>query len=203
MERDHILRSARGIGTRCSNWGFQHAEDLEDIARKFLSRLGIEDLVRPDLMTVIVKIKHTNPAFNYARVPDRDMPDAEAQWDSDNYCLRMRESVFVAMQRGEPRARMTVAHELSHFILGHQGLLNRRAVKSATEVAVTRIRYQESEARRLAPVLLAPEHQVSEQLSVDVLIDTFGLSPDAAALRKCRFRSIADSHSDASRTAFR
>jgi hypothetical protein len=79
-------------------------EELEDIARTFLKRLGIEHQVRPDLMTIITKIKHVNPAFNYERVPDHEMPDAEGQWDSDNCVLRMRESVFVGMQRGEPRS---------------------------------------------------------------------------------------------------
>jgi hypothetical protein len=60
--------------------------------------MGIEQQVRPDLLTIITKIKRANPAFNYERVPDHEMTDAEAQW---------------------------VAHELSHFILGHAGLLNR------------------------------------------------------------------------------
>jgi Zn-dependent peptidase ImmA (M78 family) len=152
--------------------------------------MGIEHQVRPDLLTIITKIKHANPAFNYERVPDHEMPDAEAQWDSDNCILRMRESVFVGMQRSEPRARMTVAHELSHFILGHAGLLNRSTVKSASEQAVARIRHQESEARRLAPVLLAPEHQIPEQASVDVLIDEHGLSAEAAGYRNAEIEAI-------------
>jgi Zn-dependent peptidase ImmA (M78 family) len=83
-----------------------------------------------------------------------------------------------------------VAHELSHFILGHIGQLNRRTVKSASEKAIERIRGQESEARRLASVLLAPEHQVPEPVSVDVLMDAFGLSADAAGYRKAEIESV-------------
>jgi Zn-dependent peptidase ImmA (M78 family) len=141
-------------------------------------------------MTIITKIRRANPSFKYGRVPDRDMPEAEAQWESDNSVLRMRESVFVGMQRSEPRARMTVAHELSHFILGHEGLLNRRTVRSVNEVAVDRIRRQESEARRLAPVLLAPEHLVPDPVTLDVLMDAFGLSQGAAIIRKDEIEAI-------------
>ncbi len=165
-------------------------EELEEVARSLLKRLGIEYQVRPDLMTIITKIRRMNPAFKYGRIPDHDMPDAEAQWDSSDYVLRMRESVFVGMQRGEPRARMTVAHELSHYTLRHEGLLNRRTVRSASEVAVDRIRRQESEARRLAPMLLAPEYLVPEPVTLDVLMETFGLSEEAAIYRMDEIEAI-------------
>jgi Zn-dependent peptidase ImmA (M78 family) len=165
-------------------------EDLEDIARKFLKRLGVEHQVRPDLLTVIVKVKHHDPSFNYERVPDVEMLDAEAQWDSVGRVVRMRESVFVGIQRNEPRARMTVAHELSHCLLGHEGLLNRSVARSANERAVARIQQQESEARRLAAVLLAPEHLVPDPADVDTLMDKFGLSGEAAVIRKAEIDAI-------------
>jgi Zn-dependent peptidase ImmA (M78 family) len=165
-------------------------EGLEDIARGFLKRIGLENQARPDLMTVITKVKHINPAFNYARIPDHEMTDVEAQWDSEKFVLRMRESVFVGMQRGEPRACMTVWHELSHMILKHEGILNRRAVRSGAEVAVARIRIQESEARRLAAVLMAPEHLASDEVTVDGLREMFGLSDEAAIYRKEEIEAV-------------
>jgi Zn-dependent peptidase ImmA (M78 family) len=88
------------------------------------------------------------------------------------------------MQRGEPRARMTIAHELSHYLLGHKGYLNRRAVKSNAELSVQRIINQESEARRTAPIILAPEHLIPEVASLEDLMSMFGLSQQAAAIRK-------------------
>ena len=165
-------------------------EDLEDIARAFLRKIGLEYQVKPDMMTIISKLKHVDPSFGYRRVPDAKMPDAEAHWYSEDTEISMRESVFVAMQRGEPRARMTVAHELSHYLLKHEGHLNRSAVKSAVEVSVQRIVKQESEARRLAPRILAPENLVPKGASVEDITTMSGLSHQAAVIRKDEIEAV-------------
>lgn len=159
-------------------------EDLETVARTFLRKIGLEYQVKPDMMTIISKLKHVDRNFGYRRVPDVEMPDAEACWYSEDTEISMRESIFVAMQRGEARARMTVAHELSHYLLKHEGHLNRSPVKSAVEVSVRRIVHQESEARRLAPRILAPEHLVPEGATVEAFMTMFGLSHEAAVIRK-------------------
>jgi hypothetical protein len=44
-------------------------------------------------MTVLVKTKHIDKRFNYARVPDGKLPEVEAEWNSTKVCVRMRESV--------------------------------------------------------------------------------------------------------------
>jgi hypothetical protein len=163
---------------------FKTDEDLEHVARNFLKRIGLEYQVSPDMMTVISKLKHVVPSFNYQRVPDADMPNAEAQWLSDDFILKMRESVFVEMQRGQARARMTVAHELSHYLLKHKGLLNRSTQKTMSEIAVPLVRRQESEARRLGPIILAPEYLVPEGATAEEIVNMFGLSPEAASYRK-------------------
>ncbi|OSI85517.1 ImmA/IrrE family metallo-endopeptidase [Bradyrhizobium canariense] len=165
-------------------------EELEATARGFLRKLGLEHQVRPDMMTIISKLKHLDRSFKYRRARDAEMPDAEAQWSSNDTEIRMRESVFAAMQRGEARARMTVSHELSHYLLKHEGQLNRSQVKSAAEVSVRRIVNQESEARRLAPRILAPEHLVPEGASIEDIMTSFGLSHEAAAIRKDEIEGI-------------
>ncbi len=159
-------------------------EDLEVIARNFLKKIGLEHQIQPDMMTVISKLKHVVPSFKYQRVPDNDMPNAEAQWLSDDFILKMRESVFVEMQRGHARARMTIAHELSHYLLKHKGLLNRSTQKTMSEIAVPLVRRQESEARRLGPIILAPEYLVPEGATAEEIVRMFGLSAEAASYRK-------------------
>jgi Zn-dependent peptidase ImmA (M78 family) len=159
-------------------------EELEAVARNFLKKIGLEYQVRPDMMTIISKLKHEVRSFKYERVPDEKLPHAEAQWLSDDFVLKMRESVFVQMQQGQPRARMTIAHELSHYLLKHKGLLNRSTQKTMSEIAVPLVRRQESEARRLGPVILAPEYLVPEGATADDIARMFGLSAEAASYRK-------------------
>lgn len=159
-------------------------EDLEAIARGFRKALGMETQDRPDMLTMIVKLKQLVPAFKYRRVPDQQMPHAEAHWYSDDFELTMRESVFVGIQRGEPRARMTIAEELSHYRLEHKGWLNRSTQKTYAEANVALVKRQEAEAKRMAAILLAPEYLVSAPVTLEELVDKFGLSQQAAIGRK-------------------
>ncbi|MGJ5178907.1 ImmA/IrrE family metallo-endopeptidase [Bradyrhizobium oligotrophicum] len=159
-------------------------EELEEVGRSFLRRLGLEGQVRPDPMTVIGKIKHNDPRFNYRRVSDRMMPDAEARWDSDKCEVAMRESIFTGMQRGEAHARFVVFHEISHYVLGHQGTRNRAATAKTRSYSVGTIRHEEGEASRLAAIIMAPEHLVPENKSAYDLADLFGMSEKAAIIRK-------------------
>jgi hypothetical protein len=124
-------------------------EQLEEIGRGFLRRLGLEHRLRPEPMTVIAKLKHVVPGFGYRRVPDRDMPDAEAEWDSDTHEIAMRESIFIGMQRGDPHSCFVVLHELSHHCLGHQGTRNRIADPRLRRMSAPLVRHEESEASPL------------------------------------------------------
>ena len=42
----------------------------------------------------------------------------------------MRESIVGAMQRGEPRARMTIANEIGHFAMRHAGVRSRSTTQA-------------------------------------------------------------------------
>src|ERR1043165_8591349 len=158
-------------------------EDLEHIVAKALDKIGLSFVTNPDLMTVIAKLKHVFPGFNYARVPDAEMPDAYALYDSEKQVVRMRESTFVAMQRGEPRARMTVWEEISHFILGHKGVLNRSINKTVSERAVDLTKAQEAEAKRCAAIFAAPHYQLPDDMTVEYLMTHHSLSREAAIYR--------------------
>jgi hypothetical protein len=159
-------------------------EQLEEIGRKFLRQLGLEQRVRPEPMTVIAKVKHATPGFGYRRVPDRDMPHAEAEWDSADHEIAVRESIFVGMQRGDPHCCFVVFHELSHFCLGHEGTRNRIANPQVRQMSAPQVKHEESEASRLAVIIMAPEHLVPENTSAEELAAMFGLSLTAAILRK-------------------
>lgn len=100
-------------------------EDFEAAARKLRIKLGIDDQLRPDMITVVIKLKDHGMIANYVRVPDEEMPDDEAFFDSKSRLLHLRESTFCAANAmytysevERRRARYTVAHEIAHIALG-------------------------------------------------------------------------------------
>jgi Zn-dependent peptidase ImmA (M78 family) len=163
---------------------YRDDESLEAEVRKFRTELGMEFVERPDILTIIAKVKHNDKRFNYRRTADAQLPHDEARWDSDAHEIEMRESVFVGIQAQKPRDRFTVAHELSHYRLGHRGLLNRTTNQLHKDISSAQVRHQENEANRFAPMLLAPEYLIPEGATAEFIADTFGLSAPAAVLRK-------------------
>lgn len=159
-------------------------EELEDRARAMRKRLGLEHQARIDMMTIINKLKSERPTFNYRRVSAEELPDGEAQWDFDRQTISMRESVFQGIQGQRNRDRMTVAHELGHFELGHQGVRNRSIVKTAAERYHSVIKQEESEATRFAPRLLAPAYLIKPEDSAETISQKFGISLQAAEIRR-------------------
>jgi len=53
----------------------------KNAARALRRLLGIEFEPRPDMVTVVFKLKHHGLIANYRRVPDAEMPDREAYFD--------------------------------------------------------------------------------------------------------------------------
>ena len=102
-------------------------EEIEQRVRVLRREIGLQNQIRPDMMTVIERLTTSFRHFNYQRIPDSEMPNAEAQWDAGKGLLRMRESVVGAIQRGEPRARMAIANEIGHFAMRHVGVRTRSA----------------------------------------------------------------------------
>ncbi len=142
-------------------------EDFEAVARKLRIILGIDDQLRPDMITVVVKLKDHGIISNYVRVPDHEMPEDEAYFDSAHKLLYLRESTFCAANAmytysgtERRRARYTIAHEIGHIALGHDGVRYRGESGALAEALVRKIRRQEREAERFAAAFLVPAHLV-------------------------------------------
>jgi len=166
-------------------------EDLEVAADATRVKLGIQDQLRPDMMTVIVKMKHLDIIKNYRRVPDDEMPYDEATFDGIDRILLIPERTFAAMNRGEPRAVMTIAEEVGHIALGHRGVRHRTTNDGSDprpdpEKIDPKIRREEAHARRFAAAFLAPRDLAggAAEISADTLARKFNLSAQAAAIRK-------------------
>ncbi len=151
--------------------------------------LGFRDDQAIDFMTLMAKLKARYPNFAYERVTDGRLGEAEAQWDSQGKRLLIPEAVFERADRGEGRALMTVAHEVGHALLGHEGTLDRGPSGGRAERFSPRLRSMEYQARRYAAAFLIPDTPAVRALDATELSKRYRVSMSAAIVRHSELRS--------------
>lgn len=151
--------------------------------------LGFDDGEAVDVMTLLARLAARYPEFSYEYVPDGALGEAEAQWDSQAKRLLIPETVFQAAARGEGRALMTVAHEVGHALLGHDGNLNRAPAGSRAERVSAKLRSMEYQARRYAAAFLIPDTPAVRRLDATALSERYRVSMSAAIVRHSELRS--------------
>jgi Zn-dependent peptidase ImmA (M78 family) len=157
--------------------------ELEEQARRLRQRLGIDVLWTPDMINVLHKLHEVFPEFELVRVLDDDLPDCEAKADFYQCKITIRESVYQDCVKGDPRARMTVAHEIAHLALAHAGTRYRRAHQIDDGYRSRNIDHEEAEARRFAGVFLVPTYLARNCKSAGEIAEKFGVSAQAAEIR--------------------
>jgi Zn-dependent peptidase ImmA (M78 family) len=165
---------------------FYSDDDFEQLARTLREALGVDDQVKLDVIDFLRRMKRYGYIADYVRVPDAAMPDAEAKFVPEERKIYIRESIYIAAERANERARFTVIHECSHAALDHQ--FERKRSLSGTAIAekrVTSIRRDETQANKLAAAIIAPFHRAEFTLSTTAqqLMTRFGLSLSAAMRR--------------------
>jgi Zn-dependent peptidase ImmA (M78 family) len=88
------------------------------------------------------------------------------------------------MNRNEPRARFTIAHEFGHLWLGHKKTRHRNVSGREIEKIAPTIKQDEFQADRFAGAFLAPARLANHRLTVAQLAQRFILSPKSAEIRK-------------------
>ena len=166
-------------------------EDIERVPRQLRIKLGIDDQLRPDMITVIIKLKDQGIIKNYVRVPDHEMPDDEACFDSKDRLLYLRESTFCAAnamythsETERRRARFTIAHEIGHIALGHQGLRHRGASRRKQKSTVESLIAANVMQSDLSPILsphIWPKNG-AQLYSPEELAERFDISISAAQM---------------------
>lgn len=150
--------------------------------------LGFRDDMGIDFLSLMAKLKARYPNFAYVRVLDGELGDAEAQWDSATKRLTIPESVFLAANSGDGRALMTVAHEVAHALLGHEGTLHRAPRGNRAERLSPRIRAMEYQARRYAAAFLIPDIEAVRHMTAGEMSEQYGVSMSAAMVRKSELK---------------
>lgn len=151
--------------------------------------LGFHDDEPVEVGALLARLVARYPEFSHERVPDGALGEAEAQWDSQAKRLLIPEAVFRAAGRGEGRALMTVAHEVGHALLGHQGHLNRGPAGSPAERVSAKLRSMEYQAGRYAAAFLIPDTPAVRRLDASALSERYRVSMSAAIVRHSELRS--------------
>ncbi len=167
-------------------------DQIETAARNLRIKLGLDLHSNPDMMTVVVKLKHLGFIKNYRRVPRAEMPDDEAAFDPFERLLLIREDTFCAMNRDDPRARFTIAHEFGHMELGHKNTRHRNVSSRRIEKIAPTIKRDEAQANRFAGAFLAPPDSTSSPMDtpVEAIAKRFNLTSSAARVRKAELETI-------------
>lgn len=163
---------------------FLSNDQMEKRAREARRLFKIDHQIRPDVVTLIFKLKSLGRISDYRRIPDQEMGLDEAVYDPYIGKLKVKESIFAAANSGCNRARFTIAHEIGHILLGHNRIRHRRLdydKKSATSPVLA----DETQANMFAGAFLAPYHlsEVTLSTSVCELSEHFQISPKAAEIR--------------------
>src|SRR6185312_7722244 len=99
----------------------------EEIARGYRKRLGVDEFLWLDPMTILNKLRHTLSGVNFETVPQRDLSPALAKWDSGAKLIRIGIETFAAANGPEcdGHSRFSIFHEVVHALAGHKGQVNR------------------------------------------------------------------------------
>jgi Zn-dependent peptidase ImmA (M78 family) len=154
--------------------------EVEEISRRLRKELKIDHLECPDLISIFENgLSEVYPGLRLVRVLDEQLPESEARADCLERTITIRESVYRACLQGEPRARMTLAHEVGHIALDHSGTRHRQSLHLGTRNE----KREEGEAWHFARAFLAPTYMAVTCKTADQLSKRFGLSVDAAEIR--------------------
>lgn len=118
------------------------------------------------------------PGFMYDYLSDEEMGDMEGATIPDEALVRIRQSVYDGARRGVGRDRLTVVHEIAHFLL-HKGVkLQAARVKSGQ--SIPKFRCSEWQADCLAGETLITPAGLLKAGSVSAAARYLKVSPKAA-----------------------
>ena len=153
--------------------------ELRSLAKVIRKILQVEDRLYIPVITILEKVMPLLfPNFSYEYVPKEEFPDKKhGETDIVNHIVRIREDVYYGAIDGNGRDRMTVMHEIAHYLLlVICGVKFERNFEN-TDV----ITYQDPEwqAKALAGEIMCP-HELIKSFSADEVAEKCGVSLPAA-----------------------
>jgi Zn-dependent peptidase ImmA (M78 family) len=157
---------------------------LESIVIRLRAKLEMTDVEYIDIKAVLEMMVILFPGFSYRRVADSVLHGAKGMYNSDTDTIEIPNNVFLGMENRIPHFRFSVAHEIAHAVLRHEGVKFRHAERKAYEKANPSVWRDEREAEQFAAIFLAPTHLAKKCKTVGEIQSKFGLSTNAAEIRK-------------------
>ncbi|MBR3248225.1 MAG: ImmA/IrrE family metallo-endopeptidase [Clostridiales bacterium] len=94
-------------------------EDLRQLAYVIRKEFGYLDVWRIPVERLLDQMCEAFDDFSYEIIPDEEWEDKSTHADTDilGGTIRIRESIYNRACDGQGRDRMTIAHEMAHYIL--------------------------------------------------------------------------------------
>ena len=154
-----------------------------DIARQFRKILGIKEKSPVDILSVLeIAMPLIDTEFNYSVRKKADMEvDAHADTDHDNSEIVILDEIYNRTIEGHGRDRLTIAHEIGHYILHNKQMCVLTRVYAGETVKT----YEDPEwqADAFAGEFLCPA-EVAKDLTVNEIVARYGISEKAAKMQK-------------------
>lgn len=156
--------------------------DLRRLAFQIREVLELNNNLYFPIVESLDVLEETLSGFSYSIVPDNALPpNKHATIDIYTGEICIKESVYEGARHGCGRDRMTIAHEVAHFMT--LCFLGFRLYRTVGDKKVKTYEDPEWQAKCLAGELLIP-YELTIGMSVDEIIRKCGVSRLAAKYRK-------------------
>ncbi|MBR4576008.1 MAG: ImmA/IrrE family metallo-endopeptidase [Clostridia bacterium] len=160
---------------------------LRQLAIQFRSLLGIEDVYHVNVLKIL---EHVMPmlfeGFTYEIVQIQELPmNRHADTDVINRIIRIREDIYDKACKNDGQARMTIMHEIAHYLLFV--VCGVKFARSFADKPVKTYEDPEWQAKAFAAEIMC-DYRLVRHMSPDMIKDECGVSWSAANMifRNCR-----------------
>lgn len=156
---------------------------IEEIAAEVREALGLSADGRVAMLPLLEQVLYeVVEGYDFRVLSDEELRHVEGLTDDQKPIIYLKNSVYLALERSDNRARMTAAHEFGHLLL-HCGLPTYRAFSDKYEPLFD----PERQANLFAAAFLMPAAAFKRCRTTRDAMKAFGVSRDAAT---CRARHL-------------